>query len=95
MKSLLFIILLFFIDLTGCLALDIGKTQTINDKLNPDYLNKMLKPDSFQQPSSKQFGHNSINTKPFGMQSGSSPSYNSNCQFGVCFPGGEDVAPAQ
>lgn len=88
-----FIICLILFSTNICFALDSNQNQTINDKLNPDYLKKMLKPDAFQQPSTKQFGHSTINTEPFGMQNGATPSYNSNCQFGVCFPGGETVSP--
>ena len=72
------------------------ETQSLEQRLVPDNLQKLQKTDAFQRDYRKPYYDELINTEEDNTSAAKPQTneYNSNCQFGVCLPGvepGEDV----
>lgn len=64
-------------------------TQSSNlEQLVPNNLENQLRTDAFQYDYRQPYHDALINTES-GNRYNETQSYNSNCQFGVCLPGGE------
>ena len=64
---------------------NISQTSALDDAM-PDNLRNLQRTDAFQRSYQPLYYDMLINTEPSQSQN-----YNSNCQFGVCLPGGEFV----
>ena len=63
--------------------------QSLSDELVPNNLRQLQRTDAFQRSYQPPYYDMLLNTEPEPVNQ--TADYNSNCQFGVCLPGGEYV----
>ncbi len=87
MKKIFLLAAIFFISVNFVKAEVADFSQSQNRTLNHDYVQDLTRPNTFRNTQGKEFaGDDPINTKPFGQQSGFTPTYRTGCQFGICLP---------
>ena len=62
---------------------------TLQERVLPNPLEEMQEPDAFQPQYRKPYYDELINTTP--QTATNTNNYNSNCQFGVCLPGSNNM----
>lgn len=71
-----------------CTASILNDTNTtLQERVLPSPLEEMQEPDAFQPQYQKPYYDELINTTP----QTATHNYNSNCQFGVCLPGSNNM----
>lgn len=75
-----------------------NNNQTVNDKLMPNYLNKLVNPDNHNFNPTNHTNNALPETLNYGegnQQNVQTKPYNANCQFGICLPGGENTPESE
>ena len=101
MKKILTLLIIPFFSMPvfAACSIDINKpcTASIQDDINtpleqklvPEHLEELKQPDAFQPKYQKPYYDELINTTPDTVTN--NRNYNSNCQFGVCLPGSNNM----
>ncbi len=69
----------------ACTASVLEDNPSLQERIAPNPLDELKKTDAFQPKYIKPYYDELINTTP------NNPEYNSNCQFGVCLPGSNNM----
>lgn len=73
----------------GACSASLMSTPSLEDKFLPNNLKNIQKTDAFTPQYITPYHSILLNTdEPAAKTTEENPSYNSNCQFGVCLPGG-------
>ena len=79
----------------ACTASSILETPSLEQRLVPDNLEELQKPDAFRPSYITPYYDLLINTEQNTSSLPPENNYNSNCQFGVCMPGQSTGAGAE